>query len=292
MKENKEVKISYWASHLTTIVSVTLVLLIIGLMAFAGISASQETERLRGNLELNIVTTDSTTDAQAKTLLEKIRTQPYISSIRLISKKEALDIWTSQTGENLEEVFGVNPMTPEIAITLKSQYASPQEINRIKAVLSAVPGVEGIAVPETDLVEGMNENIQTFSWILGGVALVLVIISFVLINNTVHLSIYSRRFTIHTMQLVGATDGFVRRPLVLTNMLTGVVSGVLASAVLTGSLFWLSGAGFEDIISLIPLPWAGGVAAGLIITGAIICSLAAAIASTRYLHKDYDKLFR
>lgn len=293
MKGNKEVKISFWAAHLTTIVSVTLVLLIIGVIALAGISASRETERLRENLELSVITGDSVSDAQAASLMQRISGNPYVNTARLITREEALKAWTVQTGEDLEAVFGVNPLTPEIAITLKSTYASAQQIARIRSELSALPDVEGVAVPDTELVEGMNSNIATFSWILGGIAVVLIIISFVLINNTVHLAVYSRRFTIHTMQLVGATDGFIRRPLVLNNMLSGVLSGVLASGILAVTLLWgTEGAGVSAVTELIPWEWMAVVAAGLIVIGALICGLAAAIASTRYLRMDYDQLFR
>lgn len=292
MKGNKEVKISFWAAHLTTIVSVTLVLLIIGIIALAGIGASRETDRLRENLELSIVTTDSVSDAQAAALSRQIASNPYVNSIRVISRQEALDAWTRQTGENLEEVFGVNPLSPEIAITLKGEYASADKIAAIRNELSRLPQVEGVAAPDTELVEGMNSNIGTFSWILGGVAVVLIVISFVLINNTVHLAVYSRRFTIHTMQLVGATNGFIRRPLVLNNMLSGVLAGIFASGILAGTILWGEGAGFPEITQFMPWGLTAIVAAGLIIIGALICGLAAAIASTRYLHKDYDQLFR
>lgn len=293
MKENnKEVRISYWARYLTTIVSVTLVLLIIGLMALIGVSADNEATRLKETLELSVVTTDSTTDAGAARLKETLDRQPYVNSTRLITKAEALRTWTEETGENLEELFGVNPLTPEIAITLKEAYTSPADIARIRTVISRMPDVEGVAVPDKELVEDMNRNIETFAWTLGGVALVLVVISFVLINNTVHLTIYSRRFTIHTMQLVGAENSFIRRPLMLQNMLTGVISGLIASGILALALAGAAGTPLEELTSLVPWEAAGIIFAGLIVSGAVICCLAAVMATTRYLHRDYDQLFK
>jgi len=292
MKENREVKISYWASHLTTIVSVTLVLLIIGIMAFIGIAAAGETKSLKENIELSIVTTDSTTDAQAGRLLIEVRKRQYVNSARLITKAEALQNWTAQTGENLEEVFGVNPLSPEIAFTLKENYTLPAQIEGIRKSLKILPGVEDVAVPDMEMVSAMNSNIERFSWILGSIALVLVVISFVLINNTVHLTVYSRRFTIHTMQLVGATNWFITRPIMVNNMISGLLSGALASGILAASLAGAGSLGLEYVAKLVPWEYAGTVFAGLLLIGAVICCVAAWISSTKYLRQDYDKLFR
>ena len=120
----------------------------------------------------------------------------------------------------------------------------------------------------------------------------MLVISFVLINNTVHLTIYSRRFSIHTMQLVGATDGFIRRPIVMNNMLCGLVSGALAAGILALSLWAARSGNVFDIASFISWPELSFVAGGLLLLGMLLCALAAMIASSRYLKKDYDELFR
>lgn len=292
MKGNKEVKIPYWAAHLTTIISVTLVLMIVGVIALISISAHTESRRLREQVELNAVMSDSSNNADAQKVLKFVASQPYALKAKLISKEAALKNWTAETGENLEELFGVNPLTPEVSFTVKSDYASEAGVTKICRQLAALPGVEGVAAPDTGMLTAMNHNIEQLSWILGGVALALVIISLVLINNTVHLSVYSRRFTIHTMQLVGATGGFIRRPFVLNNLLSGVIAGVLASGLLAASLAAASRAGIEDLADLIPWGLAIAVFACLIVVGALICALAAMVSTTRYLRKDYDDLFK
>lgn len=292
MKGNKEVKIPYWAAHLTTIISVTLVLMIVGVIALISISAHTESRRLREQVELNAVMSDSSDNAAAQNVLKFVVSQPYALKARLISKEAALKNWTAETGENLEELFGVNPLTPEVSFTVKSDYASEAGVAKICKQLAALPGVEGVAAPDTSMLTAMNRNIERLSWILGGVALALVLISFVLINNTVHLSVYSRRFTIHTMQLVGATGGFIRRPFVLNNLLSGVIAGVLASGLLAASMAAARNAGIEDLADLIPWGLAIAVFSGLVVAGALICALAASISTTRYLRKDYDDLFK
>ncbi len=292
MKENKEVKISYWAAHLTTIVSVTLVLLLVGIIALIWLSADTETRRLRERIELSVVMADSIPDTMAKELAGRIARQPYCGSVTFVSKDQALRNWTEDTGENLEELFGVNPLSPEVNFYVRAEYASVGEIAKIRKSLEAVPGVASVAAPDASMVEAMNRNISSLTFILGAVAVIMLVISFVLINNTVHLTIYSRRFSIHTMQLVGATDGFIRRPIVMNNMLCGLVSGALAAGILALSLWAARSGNVFDIASFISWPELSFVAGGLLLLGMLLCALAAMIASSRYLKKDYDELFR
>ena len=292
MKNNKEVKISYWAAHLTTIVSVTLVLVIIGIIALISISAANETRRLRERLEVSVVMADSVSDSLASEISKTFESAPYAHSVKVITKKEALQNWKKDTGEDLEALFGVNPLSPEVTFALKADYSSQSRLDSIGKVAMAIPGVESVALPESTMVENMNRNIERFAIILGAIALVMVIISFVLINNTVHLAIYARRFTIHTMQLVGATNRFIRSPFVLNNMLSGLVAGLIAAGLIAVALLLAPGAGLDDMADFISLPVYGIVAAGMIAIGVLLCGIAAWIATSRYLSKDYDELFR
>lgn len=291
MKGHKEVKISYWAAHLTTIVSVTLVMLIIGAMALVSVAAANETRRLKEKIEISVVMADGVSDGRADTVCALLSSQAFVREAHLITKDEALRNWTADTGEDLQALFGVNPLSPEISLRVAADYANPAGIAGIARAVGAMDGVESVALPDSEMVDRMNRNIERTSWVLGVVALALVVISFVLINNTVHLSVYARRFTIHTMQLVGATDGFIRRPYVVANMLTGALAGVLASGILAAGMA-VSGASGIDLAALAGWGAFGIVAGALTVAGALLCGLAAAIASTRYLHRDYDRLFR
>lgn len=292
MKNNKEVRISYWAAHLTTVVSVTLVLLIIGIIALITVSAASETRRLRERLEVSVVMADTVSNARAEALAKEIEKSPYALSVGVVSKEAALKIWKADTGEDLEALFGVNPLSPEVAFTVKSGYSSEDSLRVIEKRISGFEGVAGVALPDSAMVESMNRNIERFSIVLGVIALVMVIISFVLINNTVHLAIYARRFTIHTMQLVGATSGFIRSPFVKSNMLSGLLAGLVASAIMAVALVAAPGAGFDNVADYICWPVYGVVAAGMIAVGVLLCGMAAWMATSRYLDKDYGELFR
>lgn len=291
MKKGKEVKISYWAAHATTIVSVSLVLLIIGIIALVTTSARRETMRLKESLEISVIMADSISDSSAGATLRDLRQQPFCRNLRLITRAEALEAWKNDTGEDLEAIFGVNPLSPEITFTMPASWSNPDSLKRMEKTLLAVPGVEEVALPGGDLVATMNDNIGRLSLILGVIAVVLLLISFVLINNTVHLTIYARRFIIHTMQLVGATDGFIRRPVVWRNCCAGLLSGLIASGIIAVALLMAPRAGFTDIESVVPWPIFGLTALGLVLLGGGICALTASIATTRYLRKDYSELF-
>lgn len=292
MKNNKEVKISYWAHHLTTIVSVTLVLILIGIIALITIGAAGETRRLREKLEVSVVMADNASDAAADSLAGMIRKSPYALSVGVVSKADALKNWKKDTGEDLETLFGVNPLSPEVTFTVKADYASAGALASIERQIMKQPGVAGVALPDSAMVESMNRNIERFAIVLGAIALVMIVISFVLINNTVHLAIYARRFTIHTMQLVGATNGFIRRPFIMNNMLSGLIAGVAAAGLLTVALLAAPQGGFADFTNYISWTEYAVVAGGIILVGMLLCALAASMATTRYLRQDYDELFR
>ncbi|MDE7347687.1 MAG: permease-like cell division protein FtsX [Muribaculaceae bacterium] len=292
MKPQKEVKISNWAAHTTTGVSVTLALLTLGIIAVIWVAASSESRRLMEKLEISVVMADSISDDRARTISEAVGKAPFARNVRLITRQQALENWKEATGEDLEQVFGVNPLSPELAFTVAAEYSSVNGIAGIKKSISDISGVAEVGTPDSHMIETMNSNIRrlTLGFIL--LAAIMLVISFVLINNTVRLSIYSKRFTIHTMQLVGATDSFIQRPFIMANSVVGAISGVVAGGVLTGMLAVSGGFGLPELLSLVGWTWMGVIDASLIAGGALICGLAALLATTRHLRQDYGELFK
>lgn len=292
MKDNREANVSYWAHHLTTIVSVTLVLLLVGIIAMIWIGASHETRRLKERIEMSVVMADTVSPARTLALAEELRGSGYARNVTVVSKEEALKAWKEDTGEDLEEIFGVNPLSEEISFGLAADFASASKMNEIKDQLASLPGVEAVSTPDAGMIDAMNDNIERLTFILAVVAIVMLVISFVLINNTVHLTIYSRRFSIHTMQLVGATNGFIRRPFVLENMTAGLLAGVVAAAMLALGMTAARNGTLPDIADYISWDAYAVVAASIIVTGVLLCGLASSVSATVYLKKDYDDLFK
>ncbi len=292
MKEEKEVKISWIAAHATTLISVTLVLLLVGIIAMMVTATAVQTHRLEEKVELSAILVDSVSDSQAKQIAAEIGKSDFCGSTSIITKEEAARRWKADMGEDLEELFGVNPLSPEVSFTLKAPYVSTDSIKAIIASVSRIQGVNEVIQPDTAMIDSMKSNISAFSWVLGIIAAIMLIISFALINNTVHLTIYSRRFTIHTMKLVGATNGFIRRPIVLSNMSVGLIGGLLASGVIAVALAAAPKYGINDMADYISWTAYAMIAGGITLLGMVICSIAASIAATSYLRKDYSQLFR
>ncbi len=292
MKPQKEVKISNWAAHTTTGVSVTLALLTLGLIAMIWIAATSESRRMMEKIEISVVLDDNISDERAKAICDGIENTSFANNVTFISRQDALANWKDATGEDLEHVFGVNPLSPEIAFTVAAEYSTVKGIEGIKKSVSAVAGVAEVGTPDSHLIEAMNANIRRLTLGFTILAAIMLVISFVLISNTVRLSIYSKRFTIHTMQLVGATNGFIRRPFILANAVVGALSGLIAAALLSGFLATCESIGFEQLTSLIDWKWMCFVDVCLIVGGGLICAVAALVATTRHLRQDYEELFK
>lgn len=291
MAKQQKSKISYFQSNITATVSVALVLILIGVTAFLGLSARTMSRELKENMGFSIVLKTDATDADIAGLKAIFAKAPYVTKTTFISKDQALEQWKKDTGENLVETFGVNPLSAEFQVNVKANYAEIGKLKSIQAQLMHQSGVEDIALYETE-VETTNKNIGNITIVLLFVAALLVFISFALINNTVRLTVYSRRFLIHTMKLVGAKPGFIRRPFVVQNMLNGLIAAAVACLVFVGSYFaaqdivgGLVGTMFNELE-------VAAVFVGLAIAGVVICGIAAFFAANKYIHLNYDDLFK
>lgn len=290
MEKRPNKGISTFSAQITATISVALVLLLIGIIAMLGIAAHSITRNIKENIGFDIVLTDTATDAEVNQLKSKWTASPYTASVRYYSKEDALMNWEEETGENLMDVLGINPFSGELEVKVKADYASSDSINKIITPLRSLPYVHEVNV-HTELVDSINRNINSVSLILIIITCALLFISFALINNTVRLTVYSRRFIIHTMKLVGATGSFIRRPFINANVVSGIVSALIASAILAGTLYYLQGID-SGIASAITWPQAACVFAGILIIGIIICAVAALFATNKYLRLDYDDMFR
>lgn len=290
MEKRPNKGISTFSAQITATISVALVLLLIGIIAMLGIAAHSITRNIKENIGFDIVLTDTATDAEVNQLKSKWTASPYTASVRYYSKEDALMNWEEETGENLMDVLGINPFSGELEVKVKADYASSDSINKIITPLKSLPYVHEVNV-HTELVDSINRNINSVSLILIIITCALLFISFALINNTVRLTVYSRRFIIHTMKLVGATGSFIRHPFINANVVSGIISALIASAILAGTLYYLQGID-SGIASAITWPQAACVFAGILIIGIIICAVAALFATNKYLRLDYDDMFR
>lgn len=279
------------AENLTTLVSVSLLLLIAGIAGILALAGSNESARLRESLELTLVMRDSVTDARAAALAADLRAKPYVAEATVVTRDRALDQWQQATGDDLRALYGVNPLSPEVTLRLRAGYSSPQQIRILSAALERMPEVEGVAQPQAELVDGMNRTLHRIIWGLAALCAGMVVISLVLINNMVHLGIYSRRFAIRTMQLVGATDAFVRRPFLVRHALIGLCAAALASTLLVALVLAATPVTGMNMQQLLPWSDIALIVVCLLCFGTGMCTVAAWFSTRRHLRARTGDLF-
>ncbi len=290
MEKKGKKGISTFSAQITSTVSVALVLLLLGIISMLGIAARSITTEIRENMGFSVILSDTVTVNNVNSLKKQFSTSPGVSGIIYFSPEDALQKWQEETGEDLVKVLGVNPLPGEIEVKVKARYASTDSIAKMIAPLKKLPYVSEVSV-HSDMVDSINHNIKSIVLVLTIVAAALLFISFALINNTVRLTVYSRRFLIHTMKLVGATGGFIRRPIINSNMLSGLIAAIIADLLLAGALFYLHSAD-RVIASAVPWEEAAWVFGGIIIIGIAICSIASLFATNKFLRSDYDDMFK
>lgn len=278
-----------FGKHLTSTASVGMVLLILGIVGCAAFAAGNITRHIRENLGFNMVMKMDTDMTRINDMKRRLTEADFVASYDYMSPEEILEQENAYLGSDVEELLGNNPYQPEFNVRVKAQYASVDSLDKVIAPLRNIDSVEEITV-HTEMVESVNSNIGTLSLVLIALAAALLIISFVLINNTVRLTIYSARFLLHTMQLVGATNAFIRRPIIIGNILNGILAAVVAILLLC--LLRVYAVSIEPDLAL-ALPWSDliYVFLGVVAGGIIICGTASWIAANKYLRQDYDDMF-
>lgn len=281
--------ISTFSAQITSTISVALVLLLLGIVASLGIAARTVSDSIKENMGFDITLKEDAGDNTVNSYKRMLASAPYVSEFRYFSPDDARRMWQEETGEDLTELLGVNPFAPEFEVKVKAAYASSDSIRAIAESIGASADVDEVTV-HAELVDAVNHNLRSLSMILVVVAVALMLISFVLINNTVRLTVYSRRFIIHTMKLVGATGGFIRRPFIVSNVLHGIVAAIIAMVLLAGMLYYAFR--FDAVALTIGWDKMVWVFAGMLAAGMIICMAASLFATNRYLRTDYDDMFK
>ncbi len=291
MEKRRHKGIAIVNARITAVVSVALVLLILGIAVFTAIVTSEITNDIKENLGFDVSLVDDVEQSEIDRVYRLVSHNSATREAVVRTPEDAAKEWEDDMGENIVELCDVNPFPTVIEVKVTAKYASADSIQKVTDYIRRDRAVSGITM-NSDLIDSINSNTHTLYMVLSVIGIALLLISFVLINNTVHLTVYSRRFLIHTMKLVGATPGFIRRPFVVDNIINGAVAGVMASIVL--SLLLIYGPDVNVVFSIngfISMPVALTVFAGLIVTGIVICAIASMLAANKYLNKEYDEMF-
>ena len=286
MAENKKVSsVSFFNSRLTSVISISLVLFLLGLILLIGMLGNKLSVYVKENLSFSIVLKDNQKETEIKKMQKSLDALPFIKSTEYISKEQAAKELEEELGENPETFLGFNPLQASIEVKLHSEYANPDSLQVIEKKIRNYTSVSELLYRK-DMMEIVHNNMKRLGLILLTLAAVLMIISFVLISNTIRLLIYSKRFLIHTMKLVGATSGFIRRPFVKYN----IVSGIFAILMLTGALYYLQNElkGFIQILDMQTLLL---VYVAVFALGIVLSVIATIFAVNKYLRMGVDKLY-
>ena len=274
----------------TATISTTLVLLLLGMVLFFVLTARNLSVYVRENINFSLVLDDGMDNRDILRLQRSLEKQPFVKEMTYISKEDALKDYVREMGIDPRRFAGFNPLRASLEIRLKSAYANTDSIERIEKLLGQESHIKDI-VYQQELIDAINKNIGRISLLLLGLAALLLLISFALINNTIKLTIYAKRFLIHTMQLVGAGWGFIRRPFLWRNFWVGLFAGLLADAALWGLAGWLvtSEPGLVEVVTSEVM---GLVAAALLVAGVLITCFCALLSINKYLRMRTEALYR
>ena len=288
-KETGYPKAKLRSSYLTLVISVSLVLFLLGVLGLVLINARELSDYLRESLSFSIMLDDEAKEPDIRMLQKDLDAKPYVKSTEYVSKDAAAVKMKQELGEDFITFLGENPLPPTIDVYLYAGFTSPDSVAKIEKYVREYPFVKEVYVQES-LLFLINENVRKISLFLLIMSTFLFLISLTIINNTIRLSIYSRRFLIRTMQLVGATRGFIRRPFIIQSAVQGLLSALIAMSLLLGLLYliekeFLLMFTFETTYLLLVL---GGV---IILIGILINIISTFFSVNRYLSISEDKLY-
>lgn len=287
MKQKKKRTIDI--QFITACISTSLVLLLLGSVVLVVLTADRLSDHVRENLELSLLLSDNAKAEDVNRIVRHVEAQRYAKEVHYISKEDILAEQTASMGIDPTEFLGYNPYTASIEVKLKAEYANTDSIIPTKNRLMRYTQIREISYP-SELMDNVNENIRKISALLLALALALSLISFALISNTIKLTIYSQRFLLHTMKLVGASWGFIRRPFLMRNLGIGVASGLLANGVIGGGI-WLLLRHEPQLNHLFTLPTLGMVGGSVMLFGVLITWLCAYASINRFLRMKAGDLY-
>ena len=274
---------------ITSSISTTLVLLLLGLVVFFVLSANNLSVYVRENIAFSIQLSDDMKEPAIIEFQRKLNKEPFVKQTTYISKEQALKEQREAMGTDPAEFLGYNPFNASIEVKLNAVYANSDSIAWIKDAILSNKHILDVDYPQ-DLLDSVNNNIRKISFALLGLAALLTLISFALINNTIRLTIYSQRFLIHTMKLVGASWTFIRRPFIARNVWIGILAATMANAVLIGMAYAL--VNYQpDIITVATPKVMLIVMAAVFVFGVTITTLCAFISINKYLHMKAGELY-
>lgn len=276
-------------AYLLSIVSISLVLLLVGAFGLLAIHAKQVSDYFKENIKVSAILKENISEQEALNFQKQLKMFPAVKKTQYISKEQGTKEMQQMLGQDFLDVFETNPIPISIELSLNASYFVPDSLEVLTKSLMEMPPVEEVSY-QASLVEILNKNMEKIGGVMMAFIVLLLFVSFVLINNTVRLNVYSKRFSIYTMRLVGATKSFIRGPFLVKAMFQGLLSGLLAAGTLAGILY-LVRSEFGQLFSIFGMEMLAIVLGGVVLLGVVICTICTFFVVSRLVTLSNDELY-
>jgi cell division transport system permease protein len=276
--------------YISTVFGIAMVLLMVGLLGLILVHANKLSRYVKENIVLNIYVDETAHETDVLQLQKQLDANPMVKQTQYVSKELAARNLQKDLGEDFVQFLGYNPLSQSLDVYLKAEYANNTDIEKFKTELLKNPMVKEVKYQQS-LVDQMNQNLTSISLIILGFAVIFVILSVALINNTIRLAIYSQRFLIKSMQLVGATKGFIRKPFIIYGIWHGLLGALIAIVILMLTLF-VAQKEIPDLVILQDYTEFGIVFALVVGLGIFISAFSTSLAVNKYLRLKIYNLYR
>jgi len=277
------------SSYFSVVISIGLVLFLLGLLGLLILNAKKVSDHFKEQVVLTIYLNDSAKDIEIKQLEKSLNMADYVKSIDYVSKEQAAEFMKAETGEDFMDFVGFNPLQNSIDVNVKADYVTQVYLDSISEATAAKKFVEEVRY-DNDLVTLMNDNVKRISrWILA-ISAIFTLIAVLLINSSIRLAVYSKRFIIKTMQMVGATKRFIRKPFVWQSVKLGIIGSIVAMIGMAVVLYYLNKT-FPELDFLNKPVLLGTLFFGILALGILITWGSTFIATQRFLNLKTDDLY-
>lgn len=281
-QNNKATSRKLRSSYFTTTISITMVLFLLGMVGLLMLNANRLSMYVKENLGLMVMLNNDARDAEVKMIEKSLQSSALVKSAVYMDKEKAAEKLKEELGEDFVEFLGYNPLLSSIEVKVFAEYANPEGLGMVENIIKGFPEVKEVRY-QKDIVNLIHENVSKISMVLLCFTILMATVAITLINNTVRLMVYSKRFLIRTMQLVGATNGFIRRPFVWQSVFQGLVGAVLANVMLAGVIY-LSAKELEGVIGFDSIQTVLILFISVLILGILLTFASTIWAVNRYLN--------
>ena len=287
--DNKLMRRRLANAYLSSVISISLVLLLVGVAAMLLVNAKSVSDYFKENMQVTVMMKQNVSDEAAMDFQADLDKERFIRKSLFVSKEQGMREMADMLGDDFLDVFETSPIPVSIDVTLKAEYVSADSLEVVRNEIAVSPLVDEV-VYQSSLVDALNANLSRISAFLGVFIALLLFISFVLINNTVRLNVYARRFTIHTMKLVGATRAFIRAPFLVQAAFQGVFAAFIAIIALVVMMYFMRSE-FQQLFEIFRLDLLLAVIGIVLASGLAICLVSTWMVVNRLVSLKKDELY-